>query len=309
MPFNFPEPLPRSTGTFSSLKYPLNLTADNRKYYTSIDFITYKPAFGSGVINSISSNLSALGVAAIKGVSVKIPIPAFLKRDSPGSYGVASGSGIILPIPQRLNDTNVMQWSTISLTNTVMGLASGAAGAFEGRAGAAAAGAAAASLKVGSAFTGLQFNPFILQYFNQPEFRTFNFTWTLAPRNNQESEAINNIVYQLKARQAPTQVAGGFLMGYPDLAVLRFHPSDGYELKLKECVIKAVSVDYTPAGPSFFNGTSAPSMVSLSLSLMETKFWWSEEWTAKKSTDTPSVPGDTPSVPGLPTNPDAPEGP
>jgi len=39
-----------------------------------------------------------------------------------------------------------------------------------------------------------------------------------------------------------------------------------------------INVDYTPAGPSYINGTAAPSMINLSISLRETKLWWSDEW-------------------------------
>ena len=273
MPFNFPSPLPVKRFP-EGLSYPLNLTADNRNYFTRISFIKYQPAYGADVISGIANFLRSAS---------QIPIEySELTGNSPYSkilnMGSPVGEHISLPIPKKINEMNMMNWSEISLTGTILGVAARSAAAFGGQTGVALANIATTALQVGSSFSGVQINPFILQYFQRPSFREFSFTWTLAPRNRKESEQINKIISQIKAAQAPRKAAGGVLMEYPDLAIVEFYPTDEFQIRLKECVIVGVNVDYTPAGPSYINGTSAPTLVNLTIHLKETKLWWSEEW-------------------------------
>lgn len=295
MPFNFPAPLPAKRFS-EGLSYPLNLTADNRNYFTRISFIRYQPAYGSDALNAVGEELAGsfgkvIGgiTGALAGAALGGPVRLFtgLAGARAGSAGAGAfgeilinqgtpvGSSINLPIPKKVNEMNMMNWSELSLTGTILNAATALAGSATGRAGLSIVNA---GLQIGSAFSGLQLNPFILQYFQRPSFREFSFTWTLAPRNRKESEQINNIINQIKAAQAPKREASGFLMGYPDLAIVQFSPADEFQIQLKECVIVGVNIDYTPAGPSYINGTSAPTMVNLTVHLKETKLWWSDEW-------------------------------
>lgn len=266
MPFNFPAPLPaRFQG---GLSYPLNLTADNRNYFTRIRFIKYQPAYGVEYVQSIADILLSAS---------QVPREYFdPTKNTPYNrifnMGSSIGNHISLPIPKKINEMNMMNWSEINLTGTLLGAARSVAGAL------GIASVATTILQIGSSFTGTQLNPFILQYFQKPSFREFSFTWTLAPRNKKESEQINKIINQIKARQAPRLSANGFLMEYPDLAIVEFFPQDEFQISLKECVIVGVNVDYTPAGPSYIGGTAAPTMVNLTIHLKETKLWFSEEW-------------------------------
>jgi hypothetical protein len=265
MPFNFPAPLPERFQ--DGLSYPLNLTADNRNYFTRISFIRYQPAYGTSVIRNIADKLI---------LASQVPVEYFDPiEDSPYNrifnMGSPVGNHISLPIPKKINEMNMMNWSEISLTGTILGAARSALGGAVGS-------ITTTALQLGSSFTGTQLNPFILQYFQRPSFREFSFTWTLAPRNRKESEQINKIINQIKAAQAPRMAAGGFLMEYPDLAIVQFFPIDEFQVSLKECVIVGVNVDYTPAGPSYIGGTAAPTMVNLTINLKETKLWFSDEW-------------------------------
>jgi hypothetical protein len=279
MPFNFPAPLP--VKRFSDgLSYPLNLTSDNRNYFTRMRFIKYQPAYGADFVQ---------GVADLLKLGSQVPIEYFDGVSGLSNMGTSIGDIINLPIPKKVNEMNMMNWSEISLTGTILGAARAAAFATGGQAGAAVASVATTALQIGSSFAGVQLNPFILQYFQRPSFREFSFTWTLAPRNRKESEQINKIINQIKAAQAPRRAAGGFLMEYPDLAVVQFYPADEFQISLKECVIVGVNVDYTPAGPSYIGGTAAPTMVNLTVHLKETKLWWSEEWGGDIGTATAPV--------------------
>jgi len=286
MPFNFPAPLPARFQ--DGLSYPLNLTADNRNYFTRISFIKYQPAYGAGTVNEIGGVLigqygellggaTGLALGAAVGGPVGLITGVFGLRagvavaggvgEILANQGTGIGNIINLPIPKKINEMNMMNWSERSLTGTILDAARRVAGST-----------ASTALQFASAFSGVQINPFILQYFQKPSFREFSFTWTLAPRNRKESEQIHKIINQIKARQAPRLAAGGFLMEYPDLAIVNFYPNDEFQISLKECVIVGVNVDYTPAGPSYIGGTAAPTMVNLTINLKETKLWFSDEW-------------------------------
>ena len=297
MPFNFPAPLPARFQ--DGLSYPLNLTADNRNYFTRMRFIKYQPAYGKDAVNAVGGLLAGqygalLGGATGAALGAAVGGPVSLITGVFGlraGVAVAGGAGEILvnqgtgigniinlPIPKKINEMNMMNWSEITLTGTLLDAARSIASNLGGRTGAAAAGTLSSVLQIGSSFAGVQLNPFLLQYFQRPSFREFSFTWTLAPRNKKESEQIHKIINQIKARQAPRLAAGGFLMEYPDLAIVEFHPQDEFQIRLKECVIVGVNVDYTPAGPSYIGGTAAPTMVNLTIHLKETKLWFSDEW-------------------------------
>jgi hypothetical protein len=308
MSFNFPEPLP--VRYLPGLSYPLNLTADNRGYYTTIFFKKYQPAYGSSEVSAIGNVFKDYVSPAIGPISAFLTLGAvtpggvvddFLKESTftfgnkLENMGSLSSAPIHLPIPKKVNEMNMMNWSEISLSGVVLDAVSSVA---FGAGVSAARSTISGALQVGSAFSGIQINPFILQYFQRPSFREFSFSWTLAPRNERESVQIHKIINTIKAAQAPTKVdVNGALMGYPDLAVVQFYPSDQFQISLKECIIVGVNVDYTPAGPSYVNGTSAPSMINLTLHLKETKLWWSDEWS--KEADKSSKFGPFFSEPGV----------
>ena len=295
MPFNFPAPLP-VTRFPPSLSYPLNLAADNRNYFTRISFIKYQPAYLKDYVDNFGDFLKTSdGAIALSAFSlIGGPIALFggfseyvydRGANDAGAFltnqGTKIGSDINLPIPKKVNEMNMMNWSEISLTGTLLNTAAKAAGGF-----------ISTGVQIGSSFAGVQLNPFILQYFQRPSFREFSFTWTLAPRNRKESEQIHKIINQIKARQAPRISANGFLMEYPDLAIVQFFPDDEFQINLKECVIVGVNVDYTPAGPSYIGGTAAPTMVNLTVHLKETKLWFSEEWAPLQRGEDGGLPDD-----------------
>ncbi len=255
---NFPQKLDKTqTGT---KMFPNDLIADGRNYYTQIQFVDY--AFGQQ-FNNFPSQLSSL-------VNFSIPIPAtpispsFNLSVNTGGSGIArpsAGGGIFLPIPLKLNDNQILTWNEFPLLQS-------------------AAGAAAdnAFISAGSIALGVSINPLMFLQFKRPEFRTFQFSWVLAPRTKQESDTIKNIVTKCKQAAAPQNF--GPLLGYPQIAMIRLHPKKLDEhLKFKPCVIESVQVSYTPnPTPSFFE-SGAPSTVTLTMNFKEMQYWYRNEIT------------------------------
>jgi hypothetical protein len=119
--------------------------------------------------------------------------------------------------------------------------------------------------------TGLAQNPFLTVLFKQPEFKRHQFSWKLSPNNYRESNTLRDIISTIKSNMLPAMApsAGGTLLTYP---------IEEYLYKFKPCVIESMSVNYAPAGlPSFFKRTSAPTEVTLSLSLLEIEYWLKED--------------------------------
>lgn len=268
--FNFPSRLPRGNGVAgSTLSYPLNLTAGSRNFYTLITFSKYSIQLDEDYQSIFDSITNFLG-------SFSDPDATPVESAYVANYVPDNRSRIILPIPRKLNENQVLSWSEKSLTDIVSGFgarnrANGIANrVLRGRVGQLVSGAANLT-RLTSAVTGITVNPFVFIYFDRPQFKRYSLTWTLAARNQEESESIRNIVLKLKERSSPT--IARFFMRYPDIINIGFYPDNVFGmLPMKKCVIESVGVDYTPSGPSFFD-SNAPTLVNLTINLKEIELW------------------------------------
>lgn len=243
---NFPQKPDRTDG--GTQMFPNDLIAPGRNFYTQIQFVDYEPL---GVSATFTGAIS-IGVGTFNDQFQNVARPS-------------KGGGIFLPIPQRLNDNMMLDWTEFSiLANTpVVG--------------------AAASSAVGSAGSialGKALNPLMFLQFKKPEFRLFQLSWVLAPRTEKESITIKNIITKCKKAAAPTK--GGLLgelLGYPQIALIKISiPEEKFEhMQFKPCVITSVQANYTPnPTPSFFEN-GAPSAVTLTLNLKEMSYWYRDE--------------------------------
>ena len=59
---------------------------------------------------------------------------------------------------------------------------------------------------------------------------------------------------------------------YPPMVEIKLMPWGNNLIRFKKCLIKSVSVNYSPSGlPSFFQGTREPTMIQLEIQLLETE--------------------------------------
>ena len=266
MPVNFNTQLPTGfptppNPTLNQYAFPNDLTtgnsgsgakgSGNRNYYTQINFVSYRQGLNN-------------------------------------TQAVVPGGGILLPIPKQLNDQTVMVWSPISLTETAAAVAGAAAGAAIGSvagpvggiAGALAgaftgsqlAGGVVQGINTVSPLTGGAVNPFLYMLFKQPDFKEFQFRWTLAPNTPEETNTLATIIKFFKFHMLPE--ISGLLMYYPSIALVKLFPDDKFTFKLRPCAITNVIVDYTAGGgPSFFRDTGAPTVVNLTVVMKEIQIW------------------------------------
>lgn len=208
--------------------------------------------------------------------------------------------GIRLPVPNQLSDNQQVNFEQAAASSPAVGagieqglrggsgftgsIASGVMANLGARA-EQAAGAIAGSLTGASTgemlqLGGLAQNPFLTVLFKSPNFKKHQFSWKLAPNNAQESNTIRDIVNTFKSNMLPAMApnAGGTLLTYPNIAIISLYPDETFLYKFKPCVIESLDVNYAVGGtPSFFKGTNAPTIVQISINLLEIEYWLKED--------------------------------
>lgn len=111
---------------------------------------------------------------------------------------------------------------------------------------------------------GQAFNPQLQVLFSNIGFRQFQFYFLLAPKNNAESAAIQNIIKTFKYASAPEFKEGfvtdSIFLKVPDTFEIKFLFNGEENLNINrigECVLESIDVDYSPNGWSSFNDGSA----------------------------------------------------
>ena len=218
---------------------------------------------------------------------------------------------IILPIPKRLIDTTSLNYNTETLgpavgaavqavaasssrsvgsiggvLSTLSSAASGSsasvakslidsvAGVFPG----VSPGQASAAVSV---LTGVALNPFQTIIFQNNSFKIHNFDWLLTAESVTESDTIRDIIQTLKYHSLPGTDPhdNGLFLTYPDIALISLNSLDTdninkYTYNFKPCVIENLTFNYAASGtPSFFQGTSAPTAISLNMQCKEIELW------------------------------------
>lgn len=243
LPSNFPVP-PTRGRPMTNLQFPEDLLADGRNFFTQIQMVPYNWSLIKDLFQGNVSSADPVG-------------------------------GVVLPIPTKLNNTQVLLWEEVSLLSQGASLASSIVGnIFSNRI--RTLNAIQTGIGLGgsaiSIATGYALNPMLFMMFKQPGFREFQLTWQLSPNNEKESEAIVRIEEYLRRNSLPTVEFGGLTYGYPNIALVRLFPNNKYTIRFKPCAIRAVSSDLTVQGPSFFKN-GAPTLVNFTLDIKEIDLW------------------------------------
>ena len=122
-------------------------------------------------------------------------------------------------------------------------------------------------------------NPYMEVLFEGVELRTFNYNFTFAPRNADETDDVQKIIEMFRFHMMPELIGGSsafmtlpstFDIHYmyqvtPDVSM-----ENNYYTKIATCVLKGCDVDYTPNGVKSF-ASGAPTQITMSLSFQETE--------------------------------------
>jgi hypothetical protein len=199
-------------------------------------------------------------------------------------------TAIALHVPNQLNIRYGVQFSEEDTATAVMAPLLGAAALkaisnFDGGqlAGAAKEGAVTGAAALGLAFgpnagavsaaTGLAANPRKEQVFKGVDFRTFQFEYQFFPRDEKESQNVQNIINAFKLHMHPEfKDKNKFLYVYPSEFDISYYSNGTENIYLHRhtsCVLTEMSINYTPnaAFNTFENG--APTQINVQMTFRE----------------------------------------
>ena len=213
---------------------------------------------------------------------------------------------ILLPMPQGISDTNLVKWGQDEINPIEAAVTAGALTAMEGNPGKALnnlTGAIKSVLTSGNAqnlatsyaaakalgsfggnvtaegilarSTGQVLNSNMELLFQGVQLRSFNFTFNLAPREENEADQIKQIIRTFKQSMAAKTSGGtgaGLFISSPEVFQLTYksgnkkHP---FLHSFKPCALVSMGVDYAGSGIYATYEDSTPVHMKLSLSFQE----------------------------------------
>ena len=117
-------------------------------------------------------------------------------------------------------------------------------------------------------------NPNLEVFFDKPELRSFNFGWTLVPRNERESRIIKEMIWQFKKASSPELNPGGWYLNVPHVYKIQYKTGSNenhWLNKIKACALTDIQVNYTAGGSWSTLEDGAPTAVGLQLGFSEIK--------------------------------------
>jgi hypothetical protein len=200
-------------------------------------------------------------------------------------------AAIALPMPYQLSTGYTADWDTDStaMFNAVMRAGGMLAGegvtkAFSGPDSIIEEGKdAVAALSLGaqsfvgaggiSAASGMAFNPKREMIFRGMDFRNFTLEYRLYPKTHQEQAKILKILSELKFHMHPEyQTEGRYTFLYPSEFDITFYNGADENLwinRIATCVLKGMTVNYTPDGVWAQHQGGAPNAMQLTLNFQE----------------------------------------
>ena len=124
-------------------------------------------------------------------------------------------------------------------------------------------------------------NPNLEVFFSRVGLRTFQFRWTLVPRNERESRIIKEMIWQFKKASAPELAQGGWFTTVPHVFKIQYKTGsqDNHWLnKIKACALTNINVNYTAGGSWSTLEDGAPTAVGLQMNFQELKAIISEDY-------------------------------
>lgn len=124
-----------------------------------------------------------------------------------------------------------------------------------------------------SAASGLAANPKKEQVFKNVNFREFSFDYQFSPRSSEEARAVKEIIQMFKFHMHPEyKDYNNFIYIYPSEFDIFYYQNGKENLNLHRhtsCVLKDMSVNYTPNGMFNTFADGMPTQINITLSFVE----------------------------------------
>ena len=119
--------------------------------------------------------------------------------------------------------------------------------------------------------TGNVMNPNLELLFTGPALRSFNFNFTLTPRDREEARIVRKIIKSMKRNMSPQRSESQLFLKTPRIFELQYIYGEGntphpFLNKFKPCACRNFSVNYTPDG-SYMTYAGEPSMTSYQITM------------------------------------------
>jgi len=227
--------------------------------------------------------------------------------DAVGQLGIVAASAkfdqmvsIYLPMCARINSEDSFTYSPASfklLAGALSGINAIAGGGAGSLAAQGAIALAATALSDGTnAVLGMVLNPRLENLFQQKELRSFNFSWDLYPRNQEEVQMIKDIVDTIRyhsspARYSEQQAAESTEISDPQIILrvpaeftVKFLSSSRNDSgssmpfsfsentfipKISRCAVTSVAIDFTPGGVFTTLPDNSPTGYVLTIAMTE----------------------------------------
>ena len=164
--------------------------------------------------------------------------------------------------------TNLGVYYAPEVATVVTGAVSGA---LSGPVGLAAGAAMNQAAKGAQAGLGVARNPYLAAVFEGVNFKSHNFSFTLTPRSQYESETLQGIIGIFRNAMLPTMSKLRYYYDYPKQFGITFM-DESFLFDIKTSVLTQFDVNYHSKGPSYHNvsGKKAPVEVTLNMNFLET---------------------------------------
>jgi len=278
----------RSTGRkkFPNLRYPLNLDSSPQDKI-KIEMLEYKPStFAKETLGFQRPNVNRTPIG-----SVYLPIPAGISDTNNCNWGsdgemnaaqiaagdlamggITGGKEGFTSAAERIL-TNAFKGSGVDLKTAASTLMAGDA-----------AGVGGGLLK---RVTGGVLNPNLELLFGGPGLRTFNFTFKMSARSEEEAKQIIGIIRFFKQGMAPQKSTTNLFVKAPHtfrLTYIHKNQTDPHRFlnRFKECALTSLTTNYTPEGQyaTFYDGPMVSYEMQMQFAELDPVF--NEDYTDKK---------------------------
>lgn len=279
------------------LKYPLDNTTQD--FHTVFRIAKREVSFSAGQLN-----IAPMGN---KEVEIFLPLPPNLGTAYGAAYtgadlglggallsgGVAAAKSAFESNPQDLTGAagagaQVIYSATLGKVVDAFNRAETTLGGIGDAVGTAAEGLAlfaarsALSSPIGAGI-GIANNPYAAIVYQNPEFKTHSFSYTLFAKSKDESDQIRDIIKEFKKAMHPEFAGGGLFLEYPRVFQIEYIvgvEDNEFIHKIDTSVLTSFSVNYHGDGtPSYFDSaTPAPSNVQINMNFQELNFHTYEDF-------------------------------